>query len=178
MGTPTRQSTQAEGGGWEKQPDQKQGIKRMPKTRVHSTLCKVLARSQPTLTTQELQFYSWSRELMIYIGTIGGDLQPDCLADRLLTGLGQPRIYPYWLQWEVTFSQVVWLIGCLTCNGYNDYNGGWPSARLFGWSAADWSWPATNISISSERKRKSLAASALAAVLLDRMWQHLGIVQL
>ena len=39
----------------------------------------------------------------------------------------------------------------------NGYNGGWPSAsRLFGWSAADWSWPATNKSISSERKRKSL----------------------
>ena len=46
------------GGGREKQPEQNQGIKRMPKTRVHSTLCKVLARSQPTLTTQELQFYS------------------------------------------------------------------------------------------------------------------------
>ena len=70
MGTPTSQSTQAEGGGWGKQPDQKQGIKRMPKTRVHSTLCKVLARSQPTLTTQELQFYSWSRELMMCIITI------------------------------------------------------------------------------------------------------------
>jgi len=40
--------------------------------------------------------------------------------------------------------------------GYNGYNGGWPSARLFGWSAADWSRPATNKSISSERKRKSL----------------------
>ena len=50
-----------------KQPDQKQGIKRMPKTRVHSTLCKVPARSQPTLTTQELQLYSWSRELMIHL---------------------------------------------------------------------------------------------------------------
>jgi hypothetical protein len=36
----------------EKQPEQKQGTKRMPKTRVHSTLCKVPARSQPTLTTQ------------------------------------------------------------------------------------------------------------------------------
>jgi len=34
----------------------------------------------------------------------------------------------------------------------NGYNGGWPSARLFGWSAADWSRPATNKSISSERK--------------------------
>ena len=41
-------------------------------------------------------------------------------------------------------------------NGYNGYNWGWPSARLFGWSAADWSRPATNKSISSERKRKSL----------------------
>jgi hypothetical protein len=30
----------------------------VPKTRVHSTLCKVPARSQPTLTMQELQFYS------------------------------------------------------------------------------------------------------------------------
>jgi hypothetical protein len=24
--------------------------------------------------------------------TMGGDLQPGCLADRLLTGLGQPQI--------------------------------------------------------------------------------------
>ena len=40
--------------------------------------------------------------------------------------------------------------------GYNCYNGGWPSARLFGWSAADWSRPATNKSMSSETKRKSL----------------------
>jgi len=44
--------------------------------------------------------------------TMGGDLQPGCLADRLLTGLGQPQIYLYWLQWGVTFSQIVWLIGC------------------------------------------------------------------
>jgi len=41
-------------------------------------------------------------------------------------------------------------------NGYNGYNGRWPSARLFGWSAADWSRPATNKSISSERKREGL----------------------
>jgi len=26
--------------------------------------------------------------------TMGGDLQPDCLADRLLTGLGQPQVNP------------------------------------------------------------------------------------
>ena len=39
-------------------------------------------------------------------------------------------------------------------DGYNGYNGGWPSARLFGWSAADWSRPATDKSISSGRTRK------------------------
>ena len=39
-------------------------------------------------------------------------------------------------------------------NGYNGYNGGGPSARLFGWSAADWSRPAANKSISFKRKRK------------------------
>ena len=43
-----------------------------------------------------------------------------------------------------------------TIYGYIGYNGGRPSARLFGWSAADWSRPATNKSISSERKRKGL----------------------
>jgi hypothetical protein len=26
--------------------------------------------------------------------TMGGDLQPDCLTDRLLTGLGQPQLNP------------------------------------------------------------------------------------
>jgi hypothetical protein len=26
--------------------------------------------------------------------TMGGDLQPGCLADRLLTGLGQPQLNP------------------------------------------------------------------------------------
>ena len=41
-------------------------------------------------------------------------------------------------------------------NGYNGYIGGWPSARLFGWSAADWSRPATNKFIGSKRKRSSL----------------------
>ena len=74
-----------------------------------------------------------------------GDLQPGCLADRLLTGCS----------WAC-------LLGSLVRNGtwswcYNGYNGGWPSANLFGWSAADWSRPATNKSIvSSERNRKSL----------------------
>jgi hypothetical protein len=31
---------------------------------------------------------------VITMVTIGGDLQPGCLADRLLTGLGQPQINP------------------------------------------------------------------------------------
>ena len=51
---------QAEGGGRENNRSKSKGIKRMPKTRVNSTLCKVPARSHPTLTTQELQFYSGS----------------------------------------------------------------------------------------------------------------------
>jgi len=42
--------------------------------------------------------------------TMGGDLQPGCLADRLLTGLGQPQGVTM-DNWGVTFSQVVWLVG-------------------------------------------------------------------
>jgi len=34
-----------------------------------------------------------NRRLNQTIVTMGGDLQPGCLADRLLTGLGQPHIY-------------------------------------------------------------------------------------
>ena len=30
--------------------------------------------------------------IMVTMVTMGGDLQPGCLADRLLTGLGQPQI--------------------------------------------------------------------------------------
>ena len=33
-------------------------------------------------------------DAMVTMVTIGGDLQPGCLADRLLTGLGQPQINP------------------------------------------------------------------------------------
>jgi hypothetical protein len=32
--------------------------------------------------------------IMVIVVTMGGDLQPGCLADRLLTGLGQPQINP------------------------------------------------------------------------------------
>jgi len=46
-------------------------------------------------------------------------------------------------------------LGCW--NGYNGYNGGWPSARLFGWLIGRWLVSAShNKSISLERKRKSL----------------------
>jgi len=31
---------------------------------------------------------------MVTMVTMGGDLQPGCLADRLLTGLGQQQINP------------------------------------------------------------------------------------
>ena len=37
--------------------------------------------------------YTNTKNLIIMV-TIGGDLQPGCLADRLLTGLGQPQINP------------------------------------------------------------------------------------
>jgi hypothetical protein len=33
-------------------------------------------------------------KLMVTMVTMGGDLQPGCMADRLLTGLGQPQINP------------------------------------------------------------------------------------
>ena len=33
-------------------------------------------------------------QLMVTMVTMGGDLQPGCLADRLLTGLGQPQMNP------------------------------------------------------------------------------------
>ena len=56
----------------------------------------------------------------------------------------------------LTFKNVVNVLLSVHLHGCNGYNGGWPSARLFGWSAADWSRPATNTSISSERNRKSL----------------------
>jgi hypothetical protein len=35
-----------------------------------------------------------NRDGLFVMVTMGGDLQPGCLADRLLTGLGQPQINP------------------------------------------------------------------------------------
>jgi hypothetical protein len=43
-------------------------------------------------------FYVGATSVVFYVGatmvTMGGDLQPGCLADRPLTGLGQPLINP------------------------------------------------------------------------------------
>jgi len=36
----------------------------------------------------------WLGGRMVTMVTMGGDLQPGNLADRLLTGLGQPQINP------------------------------------------------------------------------------------
>jgi len=33
-------------------------------------------------------------DVMVTMVTMGGDLQPGCLADQLLNGLGQPQINP------------------------------------------------------------------------------------
>ena len=41
-----------------------------------------------------LAFKLRGQSLMVTMVTMGGDLQPGCLADRLLTGLGQPQINP------------------------------------------------------------------------------------
>ena len=39
-------------------------------------------------------FWLFANQSMVTMVTMGGDLQPGCLADRLLTGLGQPQINP------------------------------------------------------------------------------------
>jgi len=49
-------------------------------------VCESLEREKGTMLFVTLQHC-----IMI---TMGGDLQPGCLADRLLTGLGQPKINP------------------------------------------------------------------------------------
>ena len=47
-----------------------------------------------TLTNPGLPDWLPKEGVMVTMVTIGGDLQPGCLADRLLTGLGQPQINP------------------------------------------------------------------------------------
>ena len=58
------------GGGAGKQPEQKQGIKRMPKTRVHSTLCKSACQNSayahyartPVLQLKQRTDYFWAHK--------------------------------------------------------------------------------------------------------------------
>ena len=62
------------------------------------------------------------------------------------------------------FSQTGWLLGIgetvLIRLGYM----GWPSARLFGWSACDWSSPVNSKSKSSDKKRKDCCRTARGEV--------------
>ena len=45
-------------------------------------------------STYENEVNLKTNQVMVTMVTMGGDLQPGCLADRLLTGLGQPQINP------------------------------------------------------------------------------------
>ena len=58
---------------------------------------------------------------MVTIATMGGDLQPGCLADRLLTGLGQPQINP----WAQKQKEKVY---CSAEKGNHEQVGCWPVA--------------------------------------------------
>ena len=61
---------------------------------------------------------------MVTMVTMGGDLQPDGLADRLLTGLGQPQINPY-AQKE---KEKVY---CSAEKGNHERVGCWPVAAVY-----------------------------------------------
>jgi len=52
------------------------------------TACVVFFFYSPTGKEYEEHYKGFT------VVTMGGDLQPGCLADRLLTGLGQPQINP------------------------------------------------------------------------------------
>ena len=41
-----------------------------------------------------IRYFGRNAYQMVIMVTMGGDLQPGCLADQLLTGLGQPQINP------------------------------------------------------------------------------------
>ena len=74
-----------------------------PLIRVHFQSCRCqektcarkhhLQQSIHSARTQNPHYLSLSHTMVTMV-TIGGDLQPGCLADRLLTGLGQPQINP------------------------------------------------------------------------------------
>ena len=42
-----------------------------------------------------LRICDFNPSLCSFLVTMGGDLQPGCLADRLLTGLGKVRLHHY-----------------------------------------------------------------------------------
>jgi len=58
------------------------------KVRLHRYIC---LRGHLSWSLEKAWSQIWTMVTMV---TIGGDLQPGCLADRLLTGLGQPQINP------------------------------------------------------------------------------------
>ena len=66
-------------------------------------------------------------------------------------------------------EQVLW--GQRPQKNYNGYNGGWPSASLFGWSAADWSQPATN----EEKRKKILLRKEIMNKLVVDLLQQKGL---
>jgi len=107
----------------------------------------------------------WSRPstTMGTMGTMGGDLQQVVwlIGCWLVSAIHHNGYNGGWPS-----ADVVWLIGCWLKSAihHNGYNGGWPSARLFGWSAADWSQPATINSISSELKRKLLLRKRMTTI--------------
>ena len=61
-----------------------------PFARLHSQM--VCTQSEPAKIPQHMLVQILVQ--MVTMVTMGGDLQPGSLADRLLTGLGQPQINP------------------------------------------------------------------------------------
>jgi hypothetical protein len=59
-------------------------------------MCKIVFTGSYNATKKGPQSRSATTSLLIMVTmvTMGGDLQPGSLADRLLTGLGQPQINP------------------------------------------------------------------------------------
>jgi len=54
----------------------------------------LLSHSCKEMTEKFFIYHGPLCDTMVTMVTMAGDLQPGCLADRLLTGLGQPQIYP------------------------------------------------------------------------------------
>jgi hypothetical protein len=54
----------------------------------------IIPRTKSRFGTEQLALRGLMTCTMVAMVTMGGDLQPGCLADRLLTGLGQPQTNP------------------------------------------------------------------------------------